>query len=82
MLEASKGLFVSNAKLIALMKDLQERKAAMKDAGTLKNARYDIVCLCVCGGGGGGGGGVVAGVEGTHANVSFIALNWSHAKPC
>ena len=31
MLEASKGLFVSNAKLIALMKDLQERKAAQKN---------------------------------------------------
>lgn len=42
MLEASKGLFVSNAKLIALMKDLQERKAAATDTSTLHKGSQEL----------------------------------------
>lgn len=40
VLEASKGHFVSNAKLIALMKDLQERKGAQKNTTASNKGRY------------------------------------------
>jgi len=43
-MEASKGLFVSNAKIIALMRELQQRQSG---GGGNSGSRY-IQCVCVC----------------------------------
>ena len=43
-MEASKGLFVSNAKIIALMRELQQRQSGGEGNS---GSRY-IQCVCVC----------------------------------
>ena len=47
-MEASKSLFVSNAKIISLMKELQQRQSGMTRIVMRCVCVCECVCVCVC----------------------------------